>query len=112
MDHVEVLLRLLRAGPAGLAQDELVRETARPAALVETALADLVRGGLVSTEDDAGGLPRLKYDPQSEDHRRAVEELATMYNERPVTLIRAIYDRAAQPVISFADAFRVRGGTS
>lgn len=112
MDHVEVLLRLRRAAPAPLARDELIRETDRPEGLVETALADLIKGGLVTTEEEAGGIPTLKYDPQSEELRRAVDELAAMYNERPVTLIRAIYDRAAQPVISFAEAFRVRGGSS
>jgi hypothetical protein len=31
-----------------------------------------------------------------------------MYNSRPVTLVRAIYDRPASAARSFADAFRVR----
>jgi hypothetical protein len=33
-----------------------------------------------------------------------------MYNQRPVTLVRALYSRPSRPLQSFADAFRLRGG--
>jgi hypothetical protein len=37
---------------------------------------------------------RFRYDPASPDLTRAVSELSTAYNERPVTLITAIYQAA------------------
>ncbi|MEO5815589.1 MAG: hypothetical protein ABIT20_09950 [Gemmatimonadaceae bacterium] len=40
--------------------------------------------------------------------RALVDELAELYNSKPVTLVRAIYDRPASAARSFADAFRIR----
>ena len=111
MDHVEVLLLLLKNAPEALTRDEIVSRTGRPEALIDVAVADLTRGGLAASKPGAAGIPAYSYEPQSAELRDAVSELATMYNERPVTLIRAIYDRAPSPVISFADAFRVRGNS-
>lgn len=45
---------------------------------------------------------------ESPEIRSAVAQLAVMYNTKPVTLIRAIYERPATPAQSFADAFRIR----
>ncbi len=108
MDHLEILLLLHGRAHEALTEEEMVRATGRPRELVRTAASDLVASGLLK---QSGENPeaRLAYDPRSEQLRMAVAELATMYNERPVTLIRAIYDRPAEPVVSFAEAFRVRG---
>ena len=38
----------------------------------------------------------------------AVDLLAEMYNTKPVTLVRAIYDRPAHVIQQFADAFKLR----
>jgi len=38
----------------------------------------------------------------------AVTQLDEMYNTKPVTLVRAIYDRPAHVIQQFADAFRLR----
>ena len=110
MDHVEVLLLLHKRDPEALSIDDIVRESGRPVELIANALNDLSTGGLASSTPGAAGVESFRYDPQSESLRSVVNDLAAMYNERPVTLIRAIYDRPAQPVLSFADAFRVRGG--
>lgn len=107
---MEVLVLLFRSAPEALGKSDIMQRLKRPAELLETALADLVAGGLVSSTEPAPGTETFRYDPGSESLRNSVEELMTMYNERPVTLIRAIYDRPAQPVISFAEAFRVRAG--
>ncbi|MEJ7758179.1 MAG: hypothetical protein WKF55_01170 [Gemmatimonadaceae bacterium] len=110
MDHMEVLVQLYDRAPAAIASTEVTRRLGRPPELVETALGDLVEGGLVASVASGSGANEFKYDPSSQSLRNAVEELMTMYKERPVTLIRAIYDRPAEPVISFAEAFRVRAG--
>lgn len=38
----------------------------------------------------------------------AIAQLAEMYNTKPVTLVRAIYERPAQIIQQFADAFLLR----
>ena len=106
MDHVEVLLLLCRKNEPVTAA-EIFSTTGRPRELIETALQDLTTGGLLS-QTMLNGTETYKFDPQSEGLRSSVNQLETMYNERPVTLVRAVYERPAQPVLSFADAFRLR----
>jgi hypothetical protein len=108
MDHVEVLLLLHRSAPAAVTQVDAARETRRPVELLTTVMTDLVNGGLASRAPGPGGDDTFAYAPQSESLRRDVEQLVAVYNERPVTLIRAVYDRPPEPVKSFADAFRLR----
>lgn len=108
MDHVEVLLLLHRTAPAAVTQVDAARETRRPVELLTTVMTDLVNGGLASRAPGPGGDDTFAYAPQSESLHRDVEQLVAVYNERPVTLIRAVYDRPPEPVKSFADAFRLR----
>lgn len=108
MDHVEVLVLLHRSAPAAVTQVDAARETRRPVELLTTVMADLVNGGLASRAPGPGGDDIFAFAPQSESLRRDVEQLVAVYNERPVTLIRAVYDRPPEPVKSFADAFRLR----
>jgi hypothetical protein len=49
----------------------------------------------------------FRYDP-SPELEPCVGELARAYNEKPVTLIRAIYRIADSKIQSFADAFKLR----
>ena len=107
MEQVEVLLLLQRAPERALSPDEIRAELRlQPSAPAPATLAGLQDGGLVERE---GAHPaRYRYAPANDALRRAVELLATAYNERPVTLIRLIYERP-NPVQSFADAFRIRG---
>ncbi len=111
MDHMEVLVLLLlfRSAPEALGKPDILLRLRRPPELVDTALADLLEGGLLSTGEAPPASEAFNYERGSESLRDSAEELMKMHNERPVTLIRAIYDRPAQPVISFAEAFRVRG---
>jgi len=39
-----------------------------------------------------------------------VDALADLYHTKPVSLVRAIYDRPARAAQTFADAFRIRNG--
>jgi uncharacterized membrane protein YccC len=57
----------------------------------------------------AEGEPRAyRYAPATPALHAAVEELRVAYDTRPVTLVRAIYERPSTAVRSFADAFRIR----
>lgn len=108
MDHVEVLILLHRIAPAAVTQVDAARETRRPVELLTAVMSDLVNGGLASRASGPGGDDIFVFAPKSESLRRDVEQLVAVYNERPVTLIRAVYDRPPEPVKSFADAFRLR----
>lgn len=51
---------------------------------------------------------RFQYGPATPDLERAIGELAHVYNERPVTLITAIYKIADSKLQSFSDSFNLR----
>ena len=102
VDHVTVLLAT-RADP-----DRVLDAAAiAPKVHVEVAVATRVLSDLAGSHlvERAGSGYRLSAAPEV---RSAVDELARMYNTRPVTLIRAIYERPATSAQSFADAFRIR----
>lgn len=102
MDHVELLMRLYEAAkPLSLA--ELVQSSRLTPKIVVDAAADLVRARLVS-HDAARGT--YVYSASGED-RPKVEALATMYSQKPVTLVRLVYAQPPAALQSFADAFRI-----
>ena len=106
MEQVEVLLLLTRSPERALTVEEIRRELRlQPTAPSPMTLTSLQDGGLV--EREGAHPPRFRYAPANAALRRAVELLASAYNERPVTLVRLIYERP-DPVQSFADAFRLR----
>ena len=51
---------------------------------------------------------RFRYSPATRELEAAVGELGRTYNERPVTLIAAIYRIADGKIQSFADALKLR----
>lgn len=120
MQHVEVLLMLRRAEPESVPTSAIVAEVQGGRALTLACLEDLADARLVAREGGpaADGSPAAAYcfAPASAALRQAVDGLLAMYSERPVTLVRAVYDRAAapspDPIRSFADAFRLRGDRS
>lgn len=102
MDHVAVLVALHRAPEDTSNIHEVARETHLDLSAVDSVLGDLVQSSLVQRSGDD-----YRYLPPSE-LTAALDELVQMYETKPVTLIRAMYDRPARSVTSFADAFRVR----
>lgn len=106
MEEIEVLLLLSRESRA-LRVDEIRQLLRLPESDVPmSSVARLVSEGLVAKEMN-GDVATFRYAPASAELRRAVELLSVAYNERPVTLVRLVYNRpsAAQ---SFADAFRIK----
>jgi hypothetical protein len=51
---------------------------------------------------------RYRYGPSTMELERGIGDLAHAYNEKPVTLIRAIYGIADSKIQSFADSFKLR----
>jgi len=106
MEQVDVLLLLSRAAGQWRTGEEIRKELRIDETGVAARTFDELRGaGLV--EMDAGDPPRYRYAPANPRDQAAVDLLALAYNERPVTLVRAIYARPT-PAQSFADAFRLR----
>jgi hypothetical protein len=108
MDHVEVLMRLRDAAPDLVTVPQLERSTRLGPKTVARCLADLVHGGLARQEPASNA---FAYAVQTPRDTAAVDELATLYNQRPVTLVKLIYEQPPTAVKSFADAFRLRDDT-
>ena len=104
MDHVQVLLHLHRVREGGHAED-VARAVELQTPVVAAALRDLASSGLLEQEPESGRY-RLRLPDPAET--LALEELDALYNTRPVTLVRALYDRPATALRSFSDAFRLR----
>jgi hypothetical protein len=106
MEHVEVLVLLARTPERSWTAEDIRIELRLPeTALSRRVFHDLLDAGLIGLE--AGEHPRYRFDPLSVADREAVRLLTIAYNERPVTLVRAIYERPS-PAQSFADAFRLK----
>ena len=105
MEHVEVLLALVGDEEREWKAGEIATVSHTSAASVAARLEELVASGfaLRSTDGDA-----YRYSPRTPEMRRSVSSLEEMYRTKPVTLIKAIYERPASAVQSFADAFRFR----
>ena len=109
MEHVEVLLALAGDDTRTWSAGEVAGVTHTPVASVTARLDELVAGGFVTTAPSAGGGAHgYRYSPKTAEMQSAVSSLEEMYRTKPVTLIKAIYERPTSAVQSFADAFRIR----
>ena len=89
--------------------EELVsamRPVVVPEAAVKAYTAHFAAKGLLSEREG-----RYRYGP-SPELEPSINELVSAYRQRPVTLIRAIYQIADTRIQSFADAFRLRDDES
>jgi DNA-binding PadR family transcriptional regulator len=105
MEEIEVLL-LLGAERAGLTAGEIRSRLRLAESDLPLPSLDLLQKNRLISVDETGGEPRYSYAVTDASVNRAVDLLRIAYNERPVTLVRLVYNRpsAAQ---SFADAFRL-----
>jgi len=102
MDHVALLLALREQPEIAHAPTSLAERVRLDRAVADRVLHDLQVAHLARPEGDG-----FIYAPAPQV-RPVVDELAEMNRTRPVTLVRAIYDRPSRAALSFADAFRLR----
>ncbi|HET9453111.1 MAG TPA: hypothetical protein VFO66_02405 [Gemmatimonadaceae bacterium] len=107
MVHIELLLLLFRTGPRSWALNELAIELRSSPDLVAAALTDLETSRLAEKEPGMNP-PKHRFDAREATAIQAVALLQTIYDRRPVTLIKALYKRPPSSVTAFADAFRLR----
>jgi hypothetical protein len=105
MVHIEVLLLLQRTAPKAWTPTEAAIELRSSPELARTALADLRTARLA---EQLGGGQTYRLDASDDAVVASVLGLQTVYDTRPVTLIKALYKRPAASVQAFADAFRLR----
>jgi hypothetical protein len=83
---------------------EIFRQRGFSSAFISESLARFQRLGLVEELPEN----RFCYCPASADMAETVGLLKTAFNERPVSLIRAIYAIADHSIQSFSDSFRIK----
>lgn len=104
IEEIEVLLWLFARQGEQHSTAVVAAGLRKPEESVRPHLPRLAANGfLVRHEEDL-----YSYAVRSADVNTAIEELARLYEERPVTLINALYERPSTSVRSFADAFRIR----
>ena len=105
IDEIEVLLAVFarRGEPMSAASVATAAQKSVPLAS-EHLQALAGRGFLVHHESENA----YSYPLRAAEVDHAIEQLSRMYHQRPVTLIKALYDRPSTAVLSFADAFRLR----
>ena len=102
--QVEVLL-LLYAEPArAFSTADVVSALRIESAWAEAQLSNLCARGMLA-ESGAGS---YRWGPRTAEIEAAVAGLAQAYADRRVTVIGLIYAKPADPLRSFADAFRIR----
>jgi hypothetical protein len=104
VDALDLLMLLLEEPHRASTGSELVarkRSIGLTEARVRKHLDAFVACGIVTEHEGRYGCALTT------DHE-PLRELVRMYNERPVTLIRAIYARSDERIRAFSDAFDVR----
>jgi hypothetical protein len=108
IDALEVLLFLARHPGTPWRPSEIVNQM-QPTVITEAAANEYIalfeEHGLVTAQPDGA----FVYAPASPELEEAMVALMQAYNERPVTLIRVVYEVANSKTIqSFADAFKIK----
>ena len=104
--ELEALLLLQRDPQRNWTAEELGKELRIDEQWAAMEIADLSQRGLVACIE--GASTSCRYAPRTPEIEQAVQELARIYAERRVSVIQAIYAKPADPIQSFADAFRFR----
>lgn len=100
IDHVAILLAVRTLDCADV--HRIAEFTTVNPTLVAEILEELCGRHLISKAES-----EYRFEPDA-SLREDVAQLAEMYNTKPVTLVRAIYDRPAHVIQQFADAFKLR----
>ena len=110
MEHVDLLLLLVRTSPRSLSGAQVCAVLRHDARGTAKRLEQFVAAGLAVAEVQHGERV-FSYHPAGIREETAVKSLLDTYDVRPVSLIRFLYERPAAPtaVQQFAEAFRIGG---
>jgi hypothetical protein len=101
MLHVDVLLLLWRAAPEPRTSSAITAELGNAPVPVLRCLEDMVQAGLLRRRSADGPLAPVTYAyaPAAPALGRAVDHLASVFLQRPVSLVRVVYERPALPAV-------------
>jgi hypothetical protein len=108
LDEVEVLLCLYHSRGEGFTVEAVAAKCNKPEEDVAEDLRELTESGFLVLDSFE---KTYTYSVRNAALNDVVDQLAHLYNERPVSLIHAIYERPSTSVRSFAEAFRLRRDT-
>ena len=107
-DQIEIVLLLRRNPGRSWAASEVAAELRSAPESAAMRLFLLASSGLVLFE--AAGLPRYRYEPADAALDALLAELETVYADDPAAVTAIVGAPAPDPIRSFADAFRLKGG--
>jgi hypothetical protein len=101
-------LRILGSDPAReWSVADMAREAQTDAELMVNHLAALQARGLLTSERREG-IIYCRYGARTAELERSLSRLLELYRQRPVTMIRMVYEKASNALRTFAEAFRLR----
>jgi len=98
---LELLLLLHRERTSVWTCEALVRELRATLSLVMQNLAVLVDAGLVEETPEG----RYTYRPRTPELAALIDDLAALYTQKPITVLRTIFTTPSDKIRLFADAF-------
>lgn len=107
IDQLEILRVLSEHRTQEWSVLHLSREVQAQPGVITNHLAALKSRGLL-TSIARGQETLWMYTAQTPELDKSVQDLLQCYQERPVTMIRMVYAKAADALKTFADAFRIR----
>ena len=108
-EQLEVLLLLHRHPDRGWRAHDVSREIFTVPAAATLRLESLVELGFLVSDGAAD--PEYRYRPRSAGQGAEVQALADAYRASRVEVLGLVFRRPPDPVRSFSDAFRIRGGS-
>jgi hypothetical protein len=107
VDRIEILRVLSERPDREYRIDELSKEIQAPRDRVIGEVTSMQAQGLLATEMQSDSIS-AKYSPRNAVIAGQLEKLIALYRERPVTMIRFVYERAHARLRAFSDAFKFR----
>jgi DNA-binding transcriptional ArsR family regulator len=107
VDQLEILRLLGEKPDTDWTATTLAAAVQASAAAVGSHLAALSGRGLLAAEQH-GDVWVARYGPRTPELAGQLGRLLQLYRERPVSMIKLVYDRARDRLRHFADAFRLR----
>jgi hypothetical protein len=109
-EQLDILLLLARNRDRAFTAAEVSQAVFTVPASATMRLEGLVTHGILTSS--GGADPRYQYAPTDPALARRIDQLDLAYQADRVGVIKLIFERPPDPVQTFADAFRIKGGQS
>ena len=106
IDQLRILLLLAKEPSRTWNMTAIISSLHLTPEIAEKALAELVLTGCIKKSDNSPN--EYSFLPATEELREKIIQLIKFDQERPVTLIRMVYDRPKSPAEQFSDAFKFK----